>query len=65
MKPNFKDIDIKSSQKLATSASEWEKANHIEKNWMTPELIPVKPVYTEEDIQNMEHLNYVSGIPPY
>ena len=32
MKPNFKDIDIKSSQKLATSASEWEKANHIEKN---------------------------------
>ena len=65
MKPNFKDIDIKSSQKLATSASEWEKANHIEKNWMTPELIPVKPVYTAEDIQGMEHLNYVSGIPPY
>ena len=65
MKPNFKDIDIKSSQKLATSASEWEKANHIEKNWMTPELIPVKPVYTEEDIQNLEHLNYVAGIPPY
>ena len=65
MKPNFKDIDIKSSQKTAASANEWEKANHIEKNWMTPELIPVKPVYTEEDIKSLEHLNYVAGIPPY
>ena len=65
MKPNFKDIDIKSSRELAASASEWEKANHIEKNWMTPELIPVKPVYTEEDIRSLEHLDYVAGIPPY
>ncbi|KIO45194.1 MULTISPECIES: methylmalonyl-CoA mutase [Porphyromonadaceae] len=65
MKPNFKDINIKSSQKPATTASEWEKANQIEKSWMTPELIPVKPVYTEEDLKGMEHLDYVAGIPPY
>ena len=65
MKPNFKDINIKSSQKPATTASEWEKANHIEKSWMTPELIPVKPVYSEEDLKGMEHLDYVAGIPPY
>ena len=44
MKPNFKDIDIKSTEKAMTAAAEWEKANHIEKNWLTPELIPVKPV---------------------
>ncbi|MCR9011112.1 methylmalonyl-CoA mutase [Gabonibacter chumensis] len=65
MKPNFKDINIKSSQKPAATASEWEKANQIEKSWMTPELIPVKPVYTEEDLKGMEHLDYVAGIPPY
>ncbi len=65
MKPNFKNIDIKASQKAATTASEWEKANHIAKNWTTPELIPVKPVYTAEDLKGLEHLNYVSGIPPY
>lgn len=65
MKPNFKDINIKSAQKAATTASEWEKANHIAKNWTTPELIPVKPVYTSEDLKGMEHLDYVSGIPPY
>ena len=43
MKPNFKDINIKASEKASMSAAEWEKANHIAKNWTTPELIPVKP----------------------
>lgn len=65
MKPNFKNIDIKASQKASLSAEEWEKANHIAKNWTTPELIPVKPVYTAEDLKGMEHLDYVAGIPPY
>ena len=58
MKPNFKDIDIK---KIATSHV--EGAN--EANWKTPELIDVKPVYTKEDLEGLEHLNYVSGIPPF
>ena len=65
MKPNFKDINIKSTEKATTAAAEWEKANHIEKNWLTPELIPVKPVYTAEDLKGLEHLDYVAGIPPY
>lgn len=65
MKPKFKDIDIKSSRKATTTTGEWEKANHIAKNWMTPELIPVKPVYSSDDLKGMEHLNYVSGIPPF
>ena len=65
MKPNFKDINIKSTEKATTAAAEWEKANHIEKNCLTPELIPVKPVYTAEDLKGMEHLDYVAGIPPY
>ncbi len=65
MKPNFKDINIKAAEKATTNAAEWEKANHIAKNWTTPELIPVKPVYTAEDLKGMEHLDYVAGIPPY
>ncbi len=65
MKPNFKNINIKASEKAAMTAGEWEKANHIAKNWTTPELIPVKPAYTAEDLKGMEHLDYVAGIPPY
>ena len=58
MKPNFKDIDIKQ-----VAASHVEGANDY--NWKTPELIDVKPIYTKEDLQGMEHLDYFSGIPPF
>ena len=65
MRPNFKNIDIKNAGFAATNAAEWAKANGIEPNWKTPEHIEVKPVYTKEDLEGMEHLNYASGLPPY
>lgn len=65
MKPNFKNIDIKNAGFEAVNAAEWSAQNGIEANWMTPELIPVKPVYTKDDLEGMEHLNYASGIPPF
>ncbi|MFT3993193.1 MAG: methylmalonyl-CoA mutase [Dysgonomonas sp.] len=65
MKPNFKNIDINKSGFAATNAAKWTAENGIEANWITPELIPVKPVYTKEDLEGMEHLNYASGIPPF
>ena len=58
MKPDFKNINIRE-----VAASKVEGAN--EANWLTPEQIPVKPVYTKEDLEGMEHLNYVSGIAPF
>ena len=65
MRPNFKDLDIKTAGFAAQNAAEWAKANGIEANWKTPEQIDVKPVYTKEDLEGMEHLNFVSGLPPY
>lgn len=65
MRPNFKDLDIKTAGFAAQNAAEWAKANGIEANWKTPEHIEVKPVYTKEDLEGMEHLNFVSGLPPY
>ena len=62
MRPNFKNIDIKTAGFAATNAVEWAKSNGIEANWKTPEHISVKPVYTKEDLEGMEHLNFVSGI---
>ncbi|BBE18695.1 methylmalonyl-CoA mutase [Aquipluma nitroreducens] len=64
MKPNFKDINIKTAAAQPNTA-EWNAANKIEKNWITPEQIPVKPVYTKEDLEGMEHLNYAAGVAPY
>ena len=34
-------------------------------DWMTPEGIPIKPVYTAEDIEGMEHVNTLPGLAPY
>ncbi len=34
-------------------------------DWMTPEGIPVKPLYTAEDVEGMEHVNTLPGLPPY
>ena len=65
MRPNFKDINIKNAGFAAHNAAEWAKANGIEADWKTPDHIHVKPVYTKEDLEGMEHLNYVSGLPPY
>ena len=64
MRPNFKDINIKTVAPQPNTA-EWNAANQIEKNWITPEQIPVKPVYTKEDLEGMEHLNYAAGVAPY
>jgi len=36
-----------------------------EKDWVTPERIPIKSVYTKEDLTGMEHLGYAAGLPPF
>lgn len=64
MKPDFKNIDINEAFRPADGMA-WQKANGIEENWETPEHIGVKPVYTKEDLEGMEHLDYSAGIPPY
>ncbi|MFY9151020.1 MAG: methylmalonyl-CoA mutase family protein, partial [Prolixibacteraceae bacterium] len=64
MRPNFKDINIKAAAPQPKTG-EWVAENKIEKNWMTAEQIPVKPVYTKEDLEGMEHLNYAAGVAPY
>jgi methylmalonyl-CoA mutase len=34
-------------------------------DWMTPEGIRIKPLYTAEDLEGMEHVNTLPGLPPY
>lgn len=33
--------------------------------WETPEEIRIKPLYTAEDIEGLEHVNTLPGFPPY
>ena len=65
MKPNFKEINIQSDGFSTANVKEWAEKNEIKADWLTPEQIPVKPVYTKEDLEGMEHLNYAAGLAPY
>ena len=65
MKPDFKNIDFKSAGFEATDVAEWAEKNEIKADWLTPEQIPVKPVYTKKDLEGMEHLGYAAGVEPF
>ena len=60
MRPNFKNIDI---------ANEAFNVEHkplvMGETWKNAELLDIKPVYTKQDLEGLEHLDYVAGIPPF
>ena len=58
MKPDFKNININAIPKSNIKAD-------YKPDWETVEHINVKPAYTAEDLEGMEHLNYAAGIAPY
>ncbi|MCQ2110500.1 MAG: methylmalonyl-CoA mutase [Bacteroidaceae bacterium] len=64
MRKNFSDIDIYAGIQ-DKNGMDWQKESGIGADWKTPELIDVKPVYTKEDLEGMEHLNYAAGVAPY
>ena len=64
MRQNFKDIDIFAGF-AHENGRDWQKQNGITANWKTPEQIDIQPVYTKEDLEGMEHLDFAAGIPPF
>ena len=67
--PDFSKIAYNPPRSRA-SIDEWERqfrqtAGDAETHWMTNEQIPVRPLYTKENLSSAEHLRYTAGIPPY
>jgi methylmalonyl-CoA mutase len=65
MRPKFTYSDLKSLPVIEKDLHEWEKENKVTKDWVTPERIPIKSVYTKDDLAGMEHLHYAAGLPPF
>lgn len=63
MKPNFKNIDFKTV--IRNKNNDSGTGSEGGKLWYTPEQIGVKSVYTARDLENLEHLEFAAGIPPY
>lgn len=65
MKPDFSRIDFRDFKKTSLSNTGWEKHHQTSSVWQTAEKIPVKPVFTRKDIEELEHLDYAAGLPPF
>jgi len=69
--PDFTTVDLIDRRKHG-SRGMWADAvetatgkNLDELVWRTPEGIPVRPLYDESDIEGLEHLPYLPGLPPF
>ena len=55
--------DRKKWEELATKELRGKSLEEL--NWMTPEGLAVKPLYTAEDLEGMAHINSQPGMAPY
>ncbi len=65
MRPKFQDKDYRIPFASPVSAEEWLRSKGVREPWMTPERIAVRGVFTREDLEGMEHLEYAAGLPPF
>jgi methylmalonyl-CoA mutase len=65
MRPDFKNIKVTEAIGTAAKAGSPKPAEGDAEGWTTAEQIPLKPVFTKDDISGMEHLAYAAGLPPY
>ena len=61
MRAQFTDIQFAG----ATEGCCQSKCCGEQKEWMTAEQIPVKGLYSAEDLEGLEHLNYAAGVAPF
>ena len=60
-RPDFSKIEYDAYHQKKAQKREYSP----DKVWETPEKIPVKPIFSKEDTENLEHLEFAAGIPPY
>ncbi|MBR9978648.1 MAG: methylmalonyl-CoA mutase [Bacteroidetes bacterium] len=73
MKPDFTTQKFDVSAEGKSSLDEWKSIARREAAqsdldafvWKTPEQIQVRTLYTERDLEGLEHLDFVAGIPPF
>ncbi|MCB0568440.1 MAG: methylmalonyl-CoA mutase, partial [Phaeodactylibacter sp.] len=58
-------MDRPDFSKIKLSRTALENGKQEGEVWKSPENIAIKPVFYPEDIEGMEHLSYVAGIPPF
>jgi methylmalonyl-CoA mutase len=69
--PDFTKINLSTGTRQENTSS-WKMAverttgmNVEDLLWHTTEQIPVKPLYTAEDLERLQHIGFTAGIPPF
>jgi methylmalonyl-CoA mutase len=65
-KVDFSTIPYEFSEFTNPTCKDWESAGGAgARPWETPEGIPVRPLYTEADLDKLEFLDYLPGLAPF
>ncbi|MGD8453472.1 MAG: methylmalonyl-CoA mutase [Phycisphaerae bacterium] len=70
--PNFSKVDFAGGAKAQGTLEDWQTRAAAAAGtaldqlaWHTPEGIDVKPLYTAADLDGLEHLHTMPGLPPF
>jgi methylmalonyl-CoA mutase len=64
--PNFADIPLFADKPPASNVKRAAAQSSDERLiWQTPEQIPVRAMYTASDLDGLDHLDTMPGIPPF
>ncbi len=62
--PNFADVPLVGP--ISNSSGRIDNSPYSDTlTWQTPEQIPVRPVYAAADLQGVDHLDTLPGVPPF
>ena len=65
---DFTNIPLKEEGVSPVTLDEWSQASEVSKDhlsWRTPEQIDVKALYSAADLDNIDHLETMPGMPPF
>ena len=57
MRPDFTKIDCRGEAESAPPP--------VSEKWLSPEHIAIKSIYTPDDLEGLDHLEYAAGLPPF
>jgi methylmalonyl-CoA mutase len=70
--PSFADLDAPTPAAGRATRADWNAAAEADlgydvdhARWMTPEQIPVPPLFSAEDLDGVDHLQTMPGLPPF
>src|SRR5690242_18856080 len=75
--PNFAEVPLRANVGVPAAADgsglkavvdsevQTRRGLQLDNIWQTPEQIPVKPVYTAADVEGVDHLDTMPGLPPF